>query len=128
MAAAVGRRTCRRRVPDRRRGERASEVDDGARQGAGDALDALNPRHDELAELVDVLRLGAHDDVVPPRDVLRLRDALDVGDGLRDGGGLPDLGLDEDVGLDHGVEPFWKADWQSRWMRTLPHVTWGSSG
>src|SRR3954471_15612661 len=121
------RRTCRQRGRARslRRGP-VSEVYDGAGQRAGDALDALDLRHDQLAELVDVLRLGAHDHVVRARDVLGLRDTADVGDGLRDGGRLPDLGLDEDVGLDrHDVGPLLEG-----WLawRTLPHGMWASSG
>ncbi len=50
----AGRPSGRRRARDERQdGEAGSDVDDGARQRAGDALDVLDPGDDELAELVD---------------------------------------------------------------------------
>ena len=61
-------------------------------------------RDDQLAELVDVAGLGAHDHVVGTGDVLGEDDALDVGDALGDLGGLADIGLDQDVGLDDHVD------------------------
>jgi hypothetical protein len=75
-------------------------VDERARQGAGDAVEVLDLRHHELAQLVDVLGLGADDHVVGTGDVLSKRDATDLGDGLGHLGGLADVGLDQDVGLD----------------------------
>ena len=57
----------------------------------------------QLAELVDVAGLGAHDHVVGAGDVLGEGDALDLGDRAGDLGGLADVGLDQDVGLDDHV-------------------------
>lgn len=48
----------------------ASEMDDGARQGARDTRDGLDPGQDEPAEAVDAVGLGAHDDVVGTGDIL----------------------------------------------------------
>ena len=56
----------------------ASDVDDGAGQGAGDAVEGLHLGDDQLAELVDVAGLGAHDHVVGAGDVLGEGDALDL--------------------------------------------------
>ena len=78
-----------------------SEVDDRTGQRPGDPVDALHPGDHELAQLVDALRLGTHDDVIGSRDVLGHRDALDERDLACDVGGLADLGLNEDVRLHH---------------------------
>jgi hypothetical protein len=78
-------------------------VHDRAGLGPRDAFHGLDPRHDELAQIVDGLGLGPHDHVVGPGDVLggdHPRDACDLGG---HGGGLADLGLHQDVGLHHGV-------------------------
>ncbi len=82
-----------------------SELDHRAGQGAGDALDRLDPGHHQLAERVDVVGLGVDDGVVGPGDRLGGGHALDLGDGGGDRGSLADLGLDEHVGLDHGDPP-----------------------
>src|SRR3954454_17071014 len=84
---------------------RASEVDDGAGQRAGDPVDGLHPGHDETAQLVHGLGLGADDDVVGPGHVLGLGHAVDLADRRGNLRGLADFGLDEDVGVDHG-RPF----------------------
>ena len=57
-----------------------SEVDDGTGRRPGDPRHALDLRDHELAELVNVVGLGAHDDVVRPGDVLGERHAGDGGD------------------------------------------------
>ena len=57
-----------------------SDVDDRAGQGAGDAVEVLHLRDHQLAELVDVAGLGAHDHVVRTGDVLGEGHALDLGD------------------------------------------------
>ena len=60
----------------------------------------------QLAELVDVAGLGAHDHVVRAGDVLGQGHALDLGDLARHLRGLAHVGLDEDVRLDdHGLSP-----------------------
>ncbi|KAJ1684063.1 hypothetical protein LUZ63_020632 [Rhynchospora breviuscula] len=82
---------------------RASDVDDGAGEGAGDPGHGLDPGDDHLAELVDVGRLRAHDDVVRTGDVLGEDDALEVRDLGRHLRGLAHVGLDQDVGLHHHV-------------------------
>ena len=58
------------RPPARDAPRASSEVDDGAGEGAGDAVDLLDRRHDELAEVVERARLGLHDHVVGPGDVV----------------------------------------------------------
>src|SRR6266498_982853 len=73
------------------------QVDDRAGEGAGDALDRLDPGDDELAELVDVACLGTGDHVVRAGDALGDLHALDRADGLGDRARPADLGLDEDV-------------------------------
>src|SRR5205823_4536117 len=60
---------------------------------------------DELAELVDRLRLRADDDVVGPGHVLRFGDAGDRSHRARDRCGLANLGLDQDVRVHHGRRP-----------------------
>src|SRR4051812_45569309 len=84
-------------------GTRRSDVHHGARERAGDAVEGLHLGDHELAELVDVAGLGAHDDVIGTGDVLGHRDALDLGDRVRHLRGLADVGLDQDVGLHHHV-------------------------
>src|SRR5436190_10746205 len=80
-----------------------SDVDDRAGERTGDPVEVLHLRDDELAQLVDVARLGAHDHVVRAGDVLGQGHALHLGDGAGHVGCLPDVGLDEDVRLyDHG--------------------------
>src|SRR3954453_18491793 len=92
-----------RRLPARGGRRRAAtggaEMKDRAGQRAGDAGNALHLGDDELAQLVDVARLGTHDDVVRPGHVLGHGPALESGDLGGDRRGLADLGLDEDVGL-----------------------------
>src|SRR6266540_3921089 len=83
----------------------ASEVDDRAGEGAGDAVDGLDPGDHQLAEVVDVAGLGPHDHVVGPGDVLGLLDALDLGDFLGDLGRLANLGLNQDVRRHHEHRP-----------------------
>ena len=60
------------------RGGGGSDVHHRAGQRAGDAVDGLHLGDDQLAELVDVAGLGAHDDVVGTGDVLGQRHALDL--------------------------------------------------
>jgi len=62
-------------------------------------------RHHQLAELVEVARLGAHDHVVGAGHVLGLLHARDLGDVLGDLSRLADLGLDEDVCRHHRYRP-----------------------
>ena len=52
------------------------QVDDGAGEGARDALDRLDPRHDQSPEVVDAVGLGADDHVVRTRHVLGLEHPL----------------------------------------------------
>jgi hypothetical protein len=80
-------------------------VDHRAGQGAGDAVDRLDPGHHQLAQVVDVPSLCADDHVVGSGDVLGLLDALDLGDLLGDLGGLADLGLNEDLCRHHKQRP-----------------------
>src|SRR4051794_16316229 len=87
------------RAGRRRAAASGSEMNDRAGQRAGDAGNALHLGDDELAQLVDVARLGTHDDVVRPGHVLGHGHALESGDLGGDRRGLADLGLDEDVGL-----------------------------
>jgi hypothetical protein len=47
-------------------GPHLPEMDDRAGEGPGDAVDRLDPRDYQLAELVEVAGLGAHDHVVGP--------------------------------------------------------------
>src|SRR5947207_3495826 len=77
------------------------QVDDGARECARDPFDALDASNDKLAEIVDVLRLGAHDDVIRPGYVFRGKNAFDLCGRLSDGCCLADFGLDQDVRVDH---------------------------
>ena len=56
---------------------------------------------DQLAQLVDRLRLGADDHVVWTRHVFRLGDPGDLADLFRHRRGLADLGLDQDVRVNH---------------------------
>jgi thiamine-monophosphate kinase len=79
-----------------------SEVYHRAAHGAGDAGDELDLRHNELAELIDVGRLAAHDDVIGASNAFGLGDAVEFGDGGSHCCGLSHLGLDEDVGVNHG--------------------------
>src|SRR5262249_41687738 len=78
-----------------------SDVDDGAGERSGDARHALDLRDDEPAEVIDVVRLGADDDVVGPGYVVSLVHAGDKPDRPRHVGCFPDLSLDEYVSLDH---------------------------
>ena len=82
------------------------QVDDGARQCARDPFDALDASNDELAEIVDVLRLGAHDHVVRPGHVFRREHAFDLRRRLCNRCGLADFGLDQDVCVDHRATSF----------------------
>ncbi len=87
------------RVPD------LLEVDDRAGEGAGDALDGLDARDHELAEVVHGLGFRAHDDVVRTRDVVGLGHAVDGAHLVGHGCGLADFGLDQDVRMHHGRPP-----------------------
>src|SRR5579875_1421147 len=80
-------------------------MNDRTGQGAGDAVDPLDLSDDELAQVIDVLGLSPHDNIVRSGDVFRLGDAGDLGDPGGNLGGLTDLGLDEDVSVDHNVLP-----------------------
>src|SRR5688572_8524147 len=100
-SGSAGRWTARVEKPLRRRSPlMILEVDDGAGQRARDALDGLDLGDDELAEVVDVRRARAHDDVVRARDVLGGVDAFDVADLACNLSRFADLGLYEDVCLD----------------------------
>src|SRR3569833_624421 len=87
------------------RKDTASDVHDGTGQRPRDPLDRLDLGDDELAELVDVVRLGADDHVVGSGDVFGQGHTLNAGDLTSHVGSLADLGLDEDVGLHHHVLP-----------------------
>ena len=76
-----------------------------AGEGPGYPVHSLDLGHDEPAEVIDVLRLGAHDDVVRPGHVFRLSHSGDLGNRGGHLRGLADLGLDEDVCVDHDVLP-----------------------
>src|SRR5438132_409362 len=89
----------------RRSRPNCSDVHHGAGERPGDPGHGLDVRRDQPAQLVDVLRLGAHDDVVGAGDVLRLGDPADLSDERGHIGGLADFGLDEDVSLHHEVLP-----------------------
>jgi hypothetical protein len=78
-----------------------SEMDDGTGQRASDTAHALDPGHDQPAELVDVAGLSAHDHVVGPGDVLGEHHAGDRGYLGSHRGRLAHLGLNQDVGM-HG--------------------------
>ena len=71
----------------------------------GDAIHGLDPRHHQLAKLIDVASLGADDHVVGPSDILGQLHALDRGDILGNPDGLADLGLDQDVCRHHKQPP-----------------------
>ena len=92
-------RTARRSPPN------CSDVHHGAGERPGDPGHRLDVRGDQTAEFVDVLRLGAHDDVVGAGDILRLGDTADLADERGHIGGLADFCLDEDVSLHHEVLP-----------------------
>jgi hypothetical protein len=61
----------------------------GQGQGPNDAVDRLDPGHHQLAELVQVARLGADDHVVGAGDSLGLLHAGDVDDVLATWAALP---------------------------------------
>src|SRR6478735_2888558 len=69
---------CWCQAAERSRLDRTSEVDDGARERAGDAVDHLDAAHDHLAQLVHRAGLGTGDDVVGTGDVFRGDDTVDV--------------------------------------------------
>src|SRR5579875_4119936 len=91
-------------------------VDDGTGQRPCDPLKGLDAPGDQPAELVDVVCLGAHDDVIGAGHVLRLGHPADPRDLLGHLGGLADLRLDEDVRPNHDALPGWYATW--RFART----------
>src|SRR6185437_2843963 len=90
-------RTARRSLPN------CSDVHHGAGERPGDPGHRLDMSGDKTAELVDVGRLSAHDDVVGAGDVLRLGDTADLADERGHIGGFADFCLDEDVSLHHEV-------------------------
>jgi hypothetical protein len=74
---------------------------DGAGQGARDALDRLDPCHDELPEVIDGLGLSPDDHVVGPGHVLGLGDAGHGTNRCGDRRCLADFCLDQDVRVHH---------------------------
>ena len=85
-------------------GDQPQISDDGAGDGAGDALDLLDVPHDHAPEIVHGGRLGAGDDVVGPGHALGHDHARDGVDLLGHLGRLADVGLDQDVRMDgHGT-------------------------
>src|SRR5208283_4256713 len=82
-----------------------SDVHHGAGERPGDPRHGLDLQRDEPAQVVDDVRVGAHDDVIRARDVLRLRNSGDLADLVGHVGGLADFRLDEDVRLHHEVLP-----------------------
>lgn len=93
-----------------------SEIDDGARQGAGDARHGLDASDDESTEFVHRAGLGSDDDVVRTGNVLRKRYAGDIADGLDNGGSFAYLSLNEDIRLNaHAVTI--AAGWSCRLKR-----------
>lgn len=79
---------------------------DGASQRAGDAVDGLHTRNDELSELIDIACLGSDDHVIRTSDILREGYAFELTDLGGNASCLADLGLNEDVCLNHGERPF----------------------
>src|SRR5208282_4682836 len=92
-------RTARRLRPN------CSDVHHGAGERPGDPGHGLDVPGDQATELVNVVRLGAHDDVVGASNVLRLGDSADLPDERGHVGGFADFCLDEDVSLHHEVLP-----------------------
>src|SRR5881392_126071 len=92
-------RTARRSPPN------CSDVHHGAGERPGYPWHRLDVRGDQTAEFVDVVGLGAHDDVVGAGDVLRLGNTADLADERGHVGGLAHFCLDEDVSLHHEVLP-----------------------
>ena len=80
-------------------------MDDGARERAGDAVEVLHLRDDQLAQLVDVAGLGTHDDVVGAGDVLGEGHALDLRDGSGDLGGGGAVTVNTDTGVALSGDP-----------------------
>src|SRR5215213_10116166 len=76
-----------------------------AGQGARNPVDGLDSRHDQLAEGVDVARLGADDHVVRPGQRIGVLHAVDLRGCPGDLPRLADFGLDEDIGGDHLALP-----------------------
>jgi hypothetical protein len=72
-----------------------------AGQGARDAVDGLDSRHDQLAEGIDVACLGADDHVVRPGQRIGVLYPVDLSGCPGDLPSLADLGLDEDIRGDH---------------------------
>src|SRR5579862_5952739 len=103
--------TCAARLPwgsaraARRWRPNSSDVHHGAGERPGDPRDGLDVHRDEPAQVVDVVRVGADDDVVRACDVFRLRDPGDLADLVGHVGGLTDFRLDEDIRLHHEVLP-----------------------
>jgi hypothetical protein len=69
------------------------------------AIHGLDPRHHQLAKLIDIAGLGADDHVVGAGDVLGQLHTLDRDDILGNPDGLADLGLNQDVCRHHNQPP-----------------------
>src|ERR1700721_1021031 len=109
MTCAAPPNSASARAPPRSRPS-CSDVHHGAGQRPGDPGHGLDLRGDQPAQVVHVLRLRAHDDVVRAGDVLGLRHADDLADVRGHVGGLADFGLDEGETLYHGCPPS-RAPW-----------------
>ena len=93
-----------KRCERRTLGGATSDPDDGAGDGAGDALDLLDVADDHAAQVVHGGRFGAGDHVVGTGHALGHDDALDGVDLLGHLSRLADVGLDQDVRVDgHGT-------------------------
>src|SRR6185369_5482994 len=89
----------------RRSGSVMSEVHHRAGQRPGDAGHELDPADDHLAQFVDPVRFGQHDDLVRSGHRVDTDHPRDVADGGGDIAGSAYFGLDEDVCLDHDTSP-----------------------
>lgn len=78
---------------------------DWAGQCARYAVNGLDSRHDQLAQLIHVVRGSLDDDVIGARDIVGAFDARDVADLVSHLGGSTDIGLHQNVCLNHVVSP-----------------------
>src|SRR5438132_3479889 len=77
------------------------QLQDRTGQRSRDAIELLHRHHGPLRQQVQVLRLGARDDVVRTRDGIDGDDAFDPSNHLGHVPGLAHFRLDQDVGANH---------------------------